>query len=117
MNQAGDVLIAIIIPIASFALIFGMFYLYIITRHRQRLALIEKGADASIFGMGPGNGKSGKYWTIRTGLFFVGIGVGILMGNLLVNIGLLDVVAYMSMIFIFGGLGLILFHIIFRNLK
>ena len=115
--HAGDTLVALIIPVASFALIFGMFYLYIVTRHKQRLALIEKGADASIFGMGPGNGKSGKYWTIRTGLFFVGIGVGILMGNLLVNIGLLDVVAYMSMIFIFGGLGLVLFHIIFRNLK
>jgi len=113
--HTGDTLITIIIPIASFALVFGMFYLYVMTRHRQRLALIEKGADASIFGMG--NGKSGKYWTIRTGLFFVGIGVGILMGNLLANIGLLDVVAYMSMIFIFGGLGLVLFHIIFRNLK
>jgi len=115
MDSAGEVLVSIIIPVASFALIFGMFYLYIITRHRQRLALIEKGADASIFGMG--EGKSGKYWTIRTGLFFVGIGAGILMGNLLANIGLLDVVAYMSMIFIFGGLGLILFHVIFRNLK
>ncbi|KPK87387.1 MAG: hypothetical protein AMS27_02520 [Bacteroides sp. SM23_62_1] len=115
MSHAGDALVAILVPIASFALIFGMFYLYVMTRHRQRLALIEKGADASIFGMG--NGKSGKYWTIRTGLFFVGIGVGILMGNLLANIGLLDVVAYMSMIFIFGGLGLVLFHIIFRNLK
>jgi hypothetical protein len=117
MNGVGDTFVAIIVPVASMALVFGMFYLYIVTRHKQRLALIEKGADASIFGMGTGNGKSGKYWTIRTGLFFVGIGVGILMGNLLANIGLLDVVAYMSMIFIFGGLGLLLFNIIFRNLK
>ncbi len=109
--HAGEVLI----PIAAFALVFGMFYLYIVTRHKQRLALIEKGADATIFGMG--NGKSGKYWTIRTGLFFVGIGAGVLMGNLLANIGLIDVVAYISMIFIFGGLGLIMFHIIFRNLN
>lgn len=110
--EAGEVLI----PIAAFALVFGMFYLYIVTRHKQRLALIEKGADASIFGMA-GNGKSGKYWTIRTGLFFVGIGVGILMGNVLANAGMKEPVAYLSMIFIFGGLGLILFHIIFKNLN
>jgi hypothetical protein len=110
--NAGEVLV----PIAFFALVFGMFYLYLTTRHKQRLALIEKGADASIFGMG-NNGKSGKYWTIRTGLFFIGIGIGVLMGNVLANAGLLEPVAYISMIFIFGGLGLLLFHMIFRNLN
>jgi hypothetical protein len=108
---------AVLIPIAAFALVFGMFYLYIITRHKQRLALIEKGAEASIFGMGSGsNAKSGTYWTIRTGLFFIGIGAGVLMGNVLANAGLVEPVAYISMIFIFGGLGLILFHIIFKKL-
>lgn len=109
--NAGEVLI----PLGAFALVFGMFYLYITTRHKQRLALIEKGADASIFGMGT-NGKSGKYWTIRTGLFLIGIGIGVLMGNVCANAGLVDPVAYISMIFIFGGLGLILFHLIFRKL-
>jgi hypothetical protein len=110
--NAGEVLV----PIAAFALVFGCFYLYLTTRHKQRLALIEKGADASIFGMAS-NGKSGKYWTMRTGLFFIGIGAGVLMGNVLANAGLLDPVAYISMIFIFGGLGLLLFHVIFRNLN
>jgi len=110
--NAADVLI----PIAFFALVFGLFYLYLTTRHKQRLALIEKGADASIFGMASANnGKSGKYWTIRIGLFFVGIGLGVLMGNVLANVGLLEPVAYISMIFIFGGLGLLLFYIIFRK--
>ena len=110
--NAGEILV----PISSFALVFGMFYLYLTTRHKQRLALIEKGADASFFGMAS-NGKSGKYWTMRTGLFFIGIGLGVLMGNVLENAGLLAPVAYISMIFIFGGLGLLLFHVIFRNLN
>jgi len=108
--HAGEV----IIPVAFFALVFGMFYLYISTRHKQRLALIEKGADASIFGTG--NGKSGKYWTIRTGMFFVGIALGILMGNIVAMTGLHDVVAYMSMIFLFAGLSLVLFYVFFRKL-
>jgi hypothetical protein len=107
-----------LIPIAFFALVFGMFYLYLTTRHKQRLALIEKGADASIFGMAStNNGKSGKHWTIRTGLFFIGIGVGVLMGNVMDKVGLFPPVAYISMIFIFGGLGLLLYHIIFRKLN
>ena len=32
-----------------FGSIFGVFYLYFSTRNKERLALIEKGADASIF--------------------------------------------------------------------
>jgi hypothetical protein len=32
-----------------FGSIFGVFYLYLSTRNKERLALIEKGADASIF--------------------------------------------------------------------
>jgi hypothetical protein len=110
--NAGEVLV----PIASFALVFGVFYLYITTRHKQRLALIEKGADASIFGMAS-TGKSGRYWTISTGLFFVGIGVGVLMGNVLANAGLLEAVSYISMIFIFGGLSLLISYLLLRKLS
>ena len=32
-----------------FAVIFGIFYLFYSTRNKERLALIEKGTDASIF--------------------------------------------------------------------
>ena len=39
----------ILIPITMFAAIFGIVYLYFSTRNKERLALIEKGADASIF--------------------------------------------------------------------
>lgn len=38
----------IILPII-FGVIFGIYYLYISARNRERLALIEKGAEASIF--------------------------------------------------------------------
>ena len=44
----------IIIPII-FGAIFGVFYLYFSTRNKERLALIEKGADASIFMKGKGH--------------------------------------------------------------
>ena len=39
----------ILIPISLFLAIFGIIYLYLSTRNKERLALIEKGIDASIF--------------------------------------------------------------------
>ena len=38
----------VIVPVI-FGVIFGIFYLFISARNKERLALIEKGADASIF--------------------------------------------------------------------
>ena len=38
----------VIIPVI-FGVIFGIYYLFISARNKERLALIEKGADATIF--------------------------------------------------------------------
>ena len=40
---------SILIPISMFTAIFGIVYLYLSTRNKERLALIEKGADAAYF--------------------------------------------------------------------
>ena len=39
----------IVILIGLFSVVFGIAYLYFSTRNKERMALIEKGADASIF--------------------------------------------------------------------
>jgi len=39
----------IIIPITFFAMIFGIVYVVVTARHRQRMALIEKGMDPGGF--------------------------------------------------------------------
>jgi hypothetical protein len=106
----------LLIPIAVFALLFGVFYLYINARHKQRMALIEKGADASIF-FSDKPRASGKYWTLRLGMFFSGLAIGTLLGFLLTLLGVVEPVAYLSMIFLWGGLGLILFYILFKDVK
>jgi hypothetical protein len=68
-----------------FGSIFGVFYLYFSTRNKERLALIEKGADASIFMKG--NVKNAApFWKVlilNLGLLAMGIGVGVLLGALL----------------------------------
>lgn len=99
----------IIVPIAIFATMFGILYVFFTTRHKERLALIEKGADASLF---QSKRNSTKHNTLKAGMFLVGIALGILFGNILeVTTQLKEEVAYFSMIFLCGGLSLVLFYL------
>lgn len=74
----------ILIPMSFFFAVFGVFYLYLSTRNRERLALIEKGVDASIF-MPGGKGKSPfhKVFLLNFALLLMGIGVGTFIALLL----------------------------------
>ena len=72
----------ILIPISLFAAIFGMVYLYFSTRNKERLALIEKGADASIFNIGKRSGSAWKVVVINIAFLLMGIGLGLFLANL-----------------------------------
>lgn len=97
--------VEILVPLAFFALVFGSWYIYISTRNKERLALIEKGASPDLFKAKP-NENSG-YTTFKAGLFLVGIALGIVAGYFLTNSGMDETAAYFSMIFLFGGIGLV----------
>ncbi|GAA4316180.1 hypothetical protein GCM10023115_25780 [Pontixanthobacter gangjinensis] len=97
----------IIMPII-FGVIFGMFYLYITARNRERLALIEKGTEASIFyGKRKHVTPIWKVIVINLALLLVGIGIGIFIANILTyNMNVDEGVAYPGTIFLLAGLGL-----------
>ena len=98
-----------------FASIFGIFYVWISTRNKERMALIEKGADASLFAT---KKKSFSNITLKIGMLAVGIGLGILAGSLIANYTTLrPQVAFPSMIFLFGGLFLVGNAILEKNNK
>ena len=103
----------VLIPLIVFSSIFGIFYVYLNTRNKERLSLIEKGADASLFA----TKKNNKYnLTLKIGMLAVGIGIGILIGSLLSSYTTLDEeVAFPSMIFLFGGMFLVANAIIDRQ--
>ena len=102
-------LVGILVPLGAFAMVFGIFYLAITSRNRERMALIERGADPALFeAKKTGNASSLFKW----GLFLVGIGFGIVTAYFLSNGGGMDEgPAYFSMIFIFGGIALIISYL------
>src|SRR5690606_15368211 len=82
MDMGSEV---IILPVI-FGVVFGIAYLYFSTRNKERLALIEKGADASIFvrGRREGSNPMWKILLLNLSLLLIGIGLAIFVASILV---------------------------------
>jgi ABC-type Fe3+-siderophore transport system permease subunit len=98
-------------PILIMAIIFGFTYAVILlfVRRKERMTLIEKGVDYSTLG----NGYKPGVLALKLGLLFIGVAIGLLLGSVLAETTTLnDESAYFSMIFLFGGIGLVTSHYI-----
>jgi len=96
-------------PIFITAIVFGFAYatLNLFVRRKERMLLIEKGIDAPSFNAQP---KSGIL-ALKLGLLFIGVAIGMILGAVLVETTTLqEEAAYFSMIFLFGGIGLVISH-------
>ena len=109
-----DITRDLFVSIAAFAGIFGIVYVFLMTRHRERMSMLEKGIDPSVFG----SKANTKSYTLKIGMLLMGISLGILLGSALERADVLsEPVAFLSMIFLFGGLSLVLNFLIDRKLK
>jgi len=107
MEQISNVLIVTVI----FAAIYGIVKLFI--RRKERLMLIEKGSDIPDM-----KSEEFSFSSLKFGIFFTGIGLGVLVANVLtLKTNLDSEVAYFSMVFLFGGLFLIIAHLIEEKKK
>ena len=100
-------------PVLILGVIFGsiVMLVYLNIRKKERMALIEKGADASIFASKPESSPSLKW-----GIFLSGLAIGLLVGYLLETYaGMHSEIAYFSMLFLFGGISLITYYLIERK--
>ena len=101
--------------IALFAAVFGILYVFFTSRNKERMALIEKGADLSSLNAVKEVSKKTFSWnkfTLKAGMLFMGVAVGIVVGAILSNARILDEDAnYTAMIFFFGGLSLVLYYV------
>jgi len=96
--------------ISLFIVIFGIAYLHFSTRNKERLALIEKGAEASIFVKGKSE-KAAPVWKVlvlNLALLLMGIGAGIMIGGILgTNLNVDWEIAMPGSIFLMAGTGLL----------
>ncbi len=99
------------VPLAFFLAIFAILYVYWTTRTKERLALIEKGTDASIFKV-----ESSKYALVKWGIFLIALSVGVITGYALSGV-IDEVAAFFTMILFCGGLGLIVAYFITNTLS
>lgn len=102
MNESTE-LLAIMIPIVA---IVGFFTMIVYLRryeNAERMAMIEKGVDPSLFAKKQRANNSGP---LRASLLLIGAGLGLLIAYFLDRAWDMEEVAYFSMLFVFGGLGL-----------
>ncbi len=112
----------VLVPIFVVAIIFGSIpgmivaLIYLKNRRIERTALIAAGLDASIFK--ESEKKSTIHHTLKFGILSVGVGLGIIIGDLLAqSSNLSEPTAYFSMIFIFGGMSLLLYYLIQKRIE
>lgn len=94
-------IIGVMIPIIFLV---GIFIVVVYLRKYQnieRMAIIDKGLDPALFKV-----ERSSAITLRLSLLLIGVGIGFLLGYWLDHTFDMEEVAYFSMLFIFGGLGL-----------
>jgi len=107
-EQQLGVLVGILVPIALFAMIFGIVYL----TKRERMAMIERGMDPRRY-----KPQSAPFQNLKWGLLLVGAGVGLFLAYILDRTVFTKTMEdneaiYFSLIAIFGGAGLFVSYLI-----
>jgi tellurite resistance protein TehA-like permease len=94
--------LTLLIPIALFAMIFGIVYFAIITNHRQKIAMIEAGMNPS-----EEDSKEKNHNKLRAALLFIFVPLGILVGRVsFQTLGMEAEICQLVFAFLFGGVGL-----------
>ena len=112
----------VLVFISLFIVIFGIFYLHYSTRNKERLALIEKGADASIFFSVKAAQKNSsvpvwKILILNMSILLMGIGAGVFIGAILEAYTIIKAeVGYSGSIFLMAGLGLFVGFLLSKKL-
>lgn len=105
----------ILVPISIFAAVFGIVYVIVTARNREKMAMIEKGVDPKEFMAKPKTNKNG---IITWALLLVGVGIGLFLGSLLETYtDVPEEPAYFACSLFFGGLGLAAAYMITKKAK
>ena len=103
-----ELLIPIFAIVGTFSSVIIFVYMFYSSRNRERMALIERDKDASIFKRSTSSNRTN---VLKYGILGVMVGLGVFLGNIIERIGIMDTgSSYFSMILIMGGIGLTGFY-------
>ena len=108
-------MVVAVIFIALFASAFGIFYIYFVTRNKERMISMENGIEMPALKERPvkapreRRGSNSVKFTLKFGMFLIGLGVGFVIAVFLQNAVSDEAfpLAVIGTVFIFGGLGLV----------
>ncbi|MBP6313683.1 MAG: DUF6249 domain-containing protein [Flavobacteriales bacterium] len=96
----------VLVPLIVFSALFGIVYIAVTAKHRQRMAMIEKGLMSA-----EPTKRTDPFQSLKMGMVGIGVGVGLLSGYFFQTYGMIDgednPLPYFVMVAIFGGLALI----------
>lgn len=102
------------IPLIIFAAIFGIVFVFISARNRERMAMIEKDVNPRDFMPGPS--RPNPYGILKWALLLVGLGFGLFIGSVLETYtAIAEEPAYFASALFFGGLGLVVAFLILKK--
>ncbi len=103
----------ILIPLVVFATVFGVVYVIISARNRERMAMIEKGVNPKDFMT---ERRPNSYGVVKWALLLAGIGFGLFIGSLLETYtSIQEEPAYFASALFFGGAGLFIAFLIAKK--
>jgi hypothetical protein len=105
-----------LIVLIIFAALFGIVFVAVSSRNRERMSMIEKGVNPKDF-MKPASGPN-VYGILKWALLLVGLGLGLFLGSILETYTAIpEEPAYFAAALFFGGMGLVLAFLIEKNAK
>ncbi len=103
----------ILIPLIVMATLFGIVFVVITARNRERMAMIEKGVNPRDF-LAPQKNQS--HGVLKWALLLVGLGFGLFIGSILETYTRInEEPAYFASALFFGGIGLAIAYLIVRR--
>ena len=102
----------VLIPLIIFSAIFGIVFVVISARNRERMAVIDKGVNPKDF-ITQKSFRPSTYGILKWALLLVGLGLGLFIGSLIETYTeIQEEPAYFASALFFGGMGLVLAFLI-----
>lgn len=106
-------MVEIFISVSIFAACFGIVYVAVTAKNRERLAMIDKGINPF---ENKKVRKSNTHTLLKWALLIIGLGLGVFVGSILDTTTVLEPEAvYFGSILLFGGLGLAVAYLISKK--